>query len=289
VSCVHIQIVWGFWHSSWETLCCGALRSFDSFVLSRIIVHTLNIMYKRARSWGYQPAVPFKRARVYGGRAPGSVALRSYKASNKHYGRGVSRTGTVIQQIRALQRFVGTLKPEIKYWDTAISAGNLPVTGTVDHITNIDQGDTVSTRTGNAVNIVSVTLKGTIVQAQNGSFYRVALVQDKQQVADTAPTASAIFSDGIASANPVTAVPTIANASRFNVLWMSKIYDGTVINSGNQIPYYEMTKKLNLKVIFNGVAGTDIEKNGLYVVFLTDAVGGTADFNGLARLGFTDS
>jgi len=289
VSCVHIQIVWGFWHSSWETLCCGALRSFDSFVLSRIIVHTLNIMYKRARSWGYQAAVPFKRARVYGGRAPGSVALRSYKASNKHYGRGVSRTGTVLQQIRALQRFVGTLKPEIKYWDTAISAANLPVTGTVDHITNIDQGDTVSTRTGNAVNIVSVTLKGTIVQAQNGSFYRVALVQDKQQVADTAPTASAIFSDGIASANPVTAVPTIANASRFNVLWMSKIYDGAVINSGNQIPYYEMTKKLNLKVIFNGVAGTDIEKNGLYVVFLTDAVGGTADFNGLARLGFTDS
>jgi len=280
-----IYYIRAVWHTCLETLCSVALRGF----CIGVPYYTLNIMYKRARSWGYQAPVVVKRARVYGGRPAGSVALRAYKASNKHYGRGVSTSGSVVQQIKALQRFVATLKPEIKYHDTSASGLNVAVTGTVDHITDIAQGDTVSTRTGNAITVVSVTIKGTISDMTNAAFYRVAVVQDKQQIADTSPSATNIFSDGIASANPVTAVPTVANLARFNVLWMSKIYSGTVVNAGNQIPYYEFTRKTNIKVSYNGSASTDIEKNGLYVVFLTDSGANIVDFNGLARLGFTDA
>lgn len=232
----------------------------------------------------FTPAAPMKRART-----SGSTSLRAFRNSNKHYGRGVSKAGSVSQQVRSLQRFVATLKPEIKYHDTSASGLNVPVTGTVDTITDIAQGDTVNTRTGNAINVVSITVKGSINSVANGAYYRVALVQDKQQIADTSPTAGTIFSDGVASANPVTALPTIANLARFNVLWMSKIFSGTVITGTNQIAYYEFTRKTNIKVSYNGTASTDIEKNGLYVVFLTDDAANAVDFNGLARLGFTDS
>jgi len=202
----------------------------------------------------------------------------------------VSKQGSLLQQVRSLQRFVATLKPEIKFHDTACAGSNVPVTGTVDHITDIAQGDTVSTRTGNAINVVSITLKGTISDyGAAGSHFRVCLVQDKQQVADTAPAAGTIFSDAIASANPVTAVPTIANLSRFNVLWMSRAYHSGGLNAGFVNNYWECSKKVNIKVSYNGTASTDIEKNGLYVIFLSDQAAATVDFNGLARLGFTDA
>jgi len=39
---------------------------------------------------------------------------------------------------------------------------------------------------------------------------------------------------------------------------------------------------------YNGTANSDIQKNGIYVVFLTDDGGNVVDFTGVARIGFTD-
>lgn len=225
-----------------------------------------------------------KRARV----SAGPVATRAFRASNKHYGRGVSKTGSLYQQVRALQRFVGTLKPEIKFHDSPLAGTNVPSTGAVEHITDIAQGDTVSTRTGNAINVVSITLKGKITTTGNGEYYRIAIVKDNQTISDSQPTASTIFSDVNLSADPVHVLPTIANLSRFTILYMSKLFYGTGISGGDQPAAFEFSKKVNIKTSYNGTASSDQEKNALYCIFLTDSASNTVDFTGVVRIGFTD-
>jgi len=245
----------------------------------------------------FTPVRPFKRRLDFSTPMsvkrvrPASTSVRAFRNNAKRYQRGVRRGGTLTSQVKSLQRFVSTLKPEIKYHDTSASAVNLTTTGAVDHITDIAQGDTDSTRTGNSINVVSVTFKGSLgnFNASVHFHYRVAIVQDKQQRSDTSPTAGDIFSDGISTSNPVTAVPTRANLERFKIIYMSPPYSSIGLQLGNVNNYYEFTKKMNLKVSYNGSASSDIEKNGLYCVFLTDDTSGAVDFNGLARIGFTDA
>lgn len=244
------------------------------------------------------PRQPVKRRLVFTPMTPkrprpAPVAVRAFTSTNKHYGKGPRKTGTLTQQVKSLQRFVNTLKPEVKYHEVGISGTNITTTGSVFHLSNIAQGDTVATRTGNSILVTDLVVKGSF-SSYTGSAavsFRIAIVVDKQQIADTSPSAGDIFTDAVATANPVTAVPSVATAERFRILWMSKLYNGGALaNTANtQIPFYEVAKKMNLKVSFNGTASTDIEKNGIYFVFLTDDGANTVDYNGLCRIAFTDA
>ena len=64
----------------------------------------------------------------------------------------------------------------------------------------------------------------------------------------------------------------------------------TFTTSGSGIPtqstYFQFNKKLNLKVDFNGTASTDIQKNGIYFLLLSNDTGNVVDINGIARIGF---
>jgi len=244
------------------------------------------------------PRRPFKRQLVFTpassikrSRTSGPPAVRGFRTTNKHYGRGPSKTGSLLAQVKALQRFVGTLKPEIKYLDVDIAAVNVTGAGAVVSLVPVSQGDTVSTRTGNSINVVSINLRATILSFSTTTrfHYRVLVVQDKQQIGDTLPTASDIISDGVvASASPLDMLPNIANLDRFNILYASPLKQALMMNSNFVDTTYTFSKKVNIKTSFNGTAGTDIQKNGLYVVYLTEDSGGILDFTGVSRIGFTD-
>lgn len=261
-----------------------------AYVICIIIMYATPLPVKRRLSFTpYASSAPPSTKR-YRSTFPAATSTRAFRNTNRHYTRGAKTGGSLLQQVRSLQRFVNTIKPEVKYVDVQVAANNITTAGNVVHVTAIAQGDTTSTRTGEAVRVVSISYKGTFSSFSTTTpFYRVALVQDLQTISDTAPSAANIFTDGIATANPVTVLPNLATLERFRVLYMSDIYNGLALTAGQQIPYYEFSMMCNIKVDYNGTASTDQQKNAIYAVFLTDDAANVVDYNGVVRLGFTDA
>jgi len=161
----------------------------------------------------------------------------------------------------------------------------------VTHLTSISQGDTASTRSGNAVKAVTaLEMNYQLVFNDSASVpqeCRIIVFQDKMQVADTSPDATALFG---------TASPTAYElynwdnkvSKRFSIL-----YDRTHSNlwvSG--VGHTRVQRKLRLRIpnkriIYNSTASTDINKNGIYIMSIcsTEAVyGPTLAFQ--SRFGF---
>lgn len=247
----------------------------------------------------FTPRRPVKRQLVFtpastGKRFRASRPVSGFRQFNRRYTRGPKTKGSLYQQVKSLQTFARRLAPEKKFLDTAISVSSIPTAGSVILINGIGENDTSDARTGRLVNVTDIMIRGFLngdTDSTQQGFVRFALVQDKQQVADTAPTAQAIFKNG----DEVLAFPNNANISRFNVLWMSKVYDlkMTNIDTDDLQPRSQSVVvsggwKGNIKTQFNGVSGTDIEKNGLYFVILKSFGATTTDFVGESRVAYTD-
>lgn len=237
-----------------------------------------------------------KRPRFTAGR------VASVRKINRYSTRGPKRTGTLTAQVKSLQRIVKNLVPEQKYVDVSVSAAQIPAnTGTVVHLTAVAQGDTQATRTGNVINVTSVSILGQWTRASDtavnpNGLYQVALVVDKEQTSDTSPTGDTIFQ----AANPLSAFPQLNHLERFRIIWMSQIFDATklvtdsdeVVGATSKVPtqtnFYKKFWTGNIKVAYNGSASTDIEKNGIYIVYLSSDGNNTMDGAATARIGFTD-
>jgi len=234
----------------------------------------------------FTPMRSAKRPRVQS-----RTATRTFSTINRRTTRGPRRTGTLTQQVRSLQRVVRNLAPEIKYLDTSIVITDITSSGNVTHLTAVAQGDTQSTRTGNTINLS--TLHWQIVvrnsTATSLSSLRYAIVIDKEQVGDTSPAVTDVFS----STDPVVALPSLENLERFRILYMSPLIElGRVQRATGVIATYpqfsKFTWKGNVKVSYNGAASSDIEKNGVYMIVMTDDSSNTIDFEGVCRIGYTD-
>lgn len=221
--------------------------------------------------------------------SPGTKAV---KVLNKRTVRGPSRRGTVKQQLRSLQSVVSKLGPELKYFDSSVNFTNITIAGNVTGLLGIAEGTGETTRIGREILVKDVTIKGSLTLAglTANSAFRFALVVDRQQISDTAPSATDIFQDGAFSADPISAIPNVLHLERFRILYLSNIYNVNRFISGlaTSNPYVEICKTLNIKVSYNGSTSSDIEKNGIYFVTLTNDGSNTADFTGIARVGFTD-
>jgi len=244
-------------------------------------------MNKRQRV--YAPFTVAKKAR-YGAIKGATTGVR---LQGRRTARGPSTTGTLKQQVKSLQRIARISTPEIKFLDTALDQTNIN-TSTVTVISGMGQGDTQFTRTGDTVNVVSIRASGFWVRNATdpavNAQHRIAVVVDKQAVADTAATGAQIFQ------TPSEVHSCILNTDfleRFSILHISPVYfsammnlDTDVVVAPTQKNVWEFNWKGNIKVSFNGAAATDIQKNTIYVVCLSND--GTVDFDGTARIGFTD-
>lgn len=233
-----------------------------------------------------------KRARV------GNKFTRGQRSQNKLTARGPSKRGTLTQQVRSLQRVVSSLAPELKYTDITLTVTNLTNSGTVVNLTQIAQGDTISTREGQTIHLKKIFIRGTLAAAADApieGFFRYVVFVDKQQVADSSPSVATVIQDGTGSANPIHNLLNVNFLERFRVLWSSKAIplkrlglDTDNTTPPTEDPNIEVNLAVNFKVAFNGTASSDIEKNGVFMLFLTSATTDTIDFAGVARLGFTD-
>lgn len=240
------------------------------------------------------PFTPFKRPRSTW--AGANQGINRFQALNRRTAAAPSTRGTLAQQVKSLQRVVKALAPEVKYSDDSIATGNIPVIGSVTLLSSIAQGDTGATRTGNTISVKEVSIFGILQRNATDfaadAYLRVAVVVDKQNVADTAPLAADIFAD---AGQPWVDAPNVANLERFRILYMSPLIDMWRVRADSdhlaastptQAAHFQFTKKMNLKVSYNGAANTDIEENGVYLVLLSNVA--TADITGLRRIAFTD-
>jgi len=224
---------------------------------------------------------------------PGSKRLKASRARtvqrvNRRVARGPRTSGTLYQQVKSLQRTVKNLAPEIKYIDVPLTSTNVTTAGTAIHLTPIAQGDTDSTRTGASILLKNLTLRWRVDIGSMGAANfasRFAIIQNLQQVPDTAPAVSAVFT----GSNPVSALPNVGFLENYKILYMSPYLSHLRMQTfGTQSNYIEWSWNGNIKVDYNGTASTDIQKNGIYFVFVTNDTSDTQDFDGIVRIGYTD-
>lgn len=106
---------------------------------------------------------------------------------------------------------------------------------------------------------------------------------DTQQISDTSP----VLTDVLTTATPESLL-NLSNAGRFKILYR-KTFIVTPATGGR--PAIEITKFFNLQkhVRYNGPATTDIQKNGLYIAFVSSETVNYPTIVGSSRIGYHDN
>lgn len=245
------------------------------------------------------PYGPRKRRRLFGGKSRTST----FNRQGRRHVKGPLQRGTLRERVSSIARVVKTMVPEIKYSEEILDATNLQNTGAVVAVTAIGSGSGPSQRVGDAITVKSVQCYGIITRSSDISsadtYLRFVLFTDKEQVADGVPTIGTVFPD---ASEPWVPIPASTTQGRFRMLAMSKLYSAaqivpttTNIYGGaqsnlvpTQMPAVELKWSGEIKVIYNGDADTDIQKNGIFFGIMCS--GNTnLDFNGLALISYIDS
>lgn len=159
-------------------------------------------------------------------------------------------------------------------------------TGYVRHITAISQADGPQNRTGNSILARKFFLRY-ILKGNTGpaiTIVRVMLIRDKQQVGDSSPT----ITDVLDTTDPLSLLDP-GQYGRFEVLY-SKIH--TLNNTDKRTIQGQIVRSMMSHVRFNGTADTDIQRNGLYLMAISDqATTGTAEptINFSSNLSYRDN
>lgn len=178
-----------------------------------------------------------------------------------------------------LQRAVRAMKPEKKVFDTLINTDDL-AGNVVNPVHLISQGVAQNERVGNSVHAVGLYFNWVADadgkdDTSNFIEMRFLVIQDLQQVGDASPTTQDIFEDPLLY--PLTTPLKRENYGRFKILYERRIphqYGANWSNPGGanlstsrayrDSGYIKVGKDLR----YNGASAADIQKNGLYLVWL---------------------
>lgn len=190
------------------------------------------------------------RKRRYSRRRTYKKPMR-YKAADMAY-----------KAFKGVRYLKGLVNAELHSFENTASA-YINDSGSVVHLTGISQGDLSINRNGNS--ILSKYLFGRMHFKKDTNapitFLRVMIVQDKQQVSDTSPVISDILSS-VSTISPL----NHDSHGRYKIL-----KDMTVrLDSNKLTAAYKINVKLPFHTKFNGTTGADIQKNGVYLVLLSD-------------------
>lgn len=196
----------------------------------------------------------FQRRRVF--RRRRRVPWYNRKYSTAQIARAAWRSAKYIRGLVNSERF---------HKDAALTLGNNQ--SIVHNLVNIAQGDHLSGRTGNSILVKGLSINGNMyINASQTTNTRImlALVRDKQQLADTVPQVDDIFS----SAADPHALLNASSLGRFSIIWR-KQYTLDSNAAGNNAFTIRKYDKFNFHVRYNATAAGDIQKNGLYLVMMT--------------------
>jgi len=177
----------------------------------------------------------------------------------------------------------GLVNAELHKSDQVASAFSVTQSGViVQQLSQIAQGDTDSTRTGNSIFCRSTDMRGILRINGMGvaSIVRIMMFIDLQQVDDTVPTVTQVL-DTASVNSPL----NNATVGRFSVLYDRK-YTLTAVR--NPIIPVRIYRKMRHHIRFNGANATDYQKGCIWVLVITDdAANPTFEFS--SRTNFYDN
>nr|WAE43198.1 MAG: capsid protein [Cressdnaviricota sp.] len=174
---------------------------------------------------------------------------------------------------------------EVMKIDFAAAGGSVSTTASIIHITAIAQGDGVAARTGNSIMLKYISFKGRFVSsaASTASILRVMMFIDKQQVSDTSPSVSDVLE---ATTDPQSHL-SVANTGRIQVLF-DKTYQFD--NLSRRAFFVKLQKGMKQHhVRYNGTTTSDVQKGGVYLLFLSSEGVNTVSVDYRCRVAYHDN
>lgn len=158
----------------------------------------------------------------------------------------------------------GLVNSEMLKYDIATTSASINTTGSVIHLTNIAQGDTDNARTGNSILARKMLLRMQFYQnaAAVNTTFKVILLMDKQQVSDTGPAVTDIL-DAASTLSPLNS----NTVGRFNILGSWLFHTSTDRDTVVEKTFF---KDLRTHIRWNGTTASDIQKNGVYLMLISD-------------------
>lgn len=186
-----------------------------------------------------------------------------------------------------VQRLSRLVNVEVKKFDAVVASGTaVNSTGSAYPLHEIAQGDTDQTRDGNSIkplsNLLSIQLANNATAVN--TRLRVLLVKDLQQIADTTPAVSDVLDGSVASF--VDAPLNNLAVGRFKIL-KDRTFTLTTVSA--PVINFKWYTKLYGHIRYNGTASTDVQKGGLYLLFVSDQATNTPTMGFNTRLSFTDN
>lgn len=189
---------------------------------------------------------------------------------------------TAYKAYQGVQYLKGLVNAELHAFDNIETSRAVGTGGYVQTLNNIPIGDTNGDRTGNS--LLAKYLFGRIHATRNtaatNTFIRVMIVQDTQQISDSAPA----ISDVLQTVNVLSPL----NKNTFNRFKVLK--DMTIRLDDNQTSdNYKINIKLPFHCHYNGSLATDIQKNGLYVMYVSNEAANAPFIDHNLRFSFYDN
>jgi len=163
--------------------------------------------------------------------------------------------------------------------------------GGIALVSGIAQGTNIDNRIGDYIHAkkfdINVKITSGVAAAGSHAQYRVLLVLDKDSNG-VVPTISGVANAIMTGSQPINQLSRVT-AGRFKIL-RDKIVGATALQNGDHEFIWRWEVVLNHKMTFRGTsaAQTDVGKNALYLVCLSDDTADAVDFASSQQLGFTD-
>lgn len=214
--------------------------------------------------------------------------FRLYGRGRKRKFSGVSRVQTVanmaFRAYKGYKRIKRLINVEKKKYDISAST-TMTTTGVTVPIHTIAEGSDSNQRDGTSIKPLTLLFRANVQHNQTNSGYarnRILIVLDTQQQSDTSPDISDIIGDPTLMQAPL----KVETVGRYKIL-MDK-YICTFIDNKSS---YTINKvfKLQGHIRYNGTASTDIQKNGYYLIYISDQATNGDALQYFTRLTFTDN
>ena len=200
---------------------------------------------------------------AYRRRARGRTFRRRRGRSSPWYARKYNAMQLASAAWRGVRYIKGLVNSE-SY--RVITSGDVNPTssGTIVHYTSVAQGDGPTTRTGNSIFVRGLMVNLNIKlnpSVTTSTFCRIIAFIDTQQIGDTSPAVT----DVLESAN-VNSSLALNTAGRFKIL-RSWEFDLNAVNKPSKV----IKQWFNMRhhVRYNGSNGSDIQKGGIYILYLS--------------------
>jgi hypothetical protein len=206
------------------------------------------------------------------------------KYNNYKPGRGRRRNNIFYRRgLKKAIRLAGYLNVEFKHFDVFDSA-NVTDGLTIVQLSNIAQGDTVSTRDGDSCKVTNMLLSITskIHASATNSFVRVMLVRDNQTNGAIFTTANLLEGDEYLSpANP-------SNKDRFTIYY-DKLF--ALSNTGEGCVKDNMNKEVSFHIQFGAATAaiTSLRGKSLALCFISDESTNYPTIDYRSRLTYVDN